>query len=160
MTTDIKYTVDATYPCKHGIYSIKTDDYIPKLGDIVKVAKFTGTFGHYKDALFKVTKIVRTKTPIIGKTRRRKHGTYDAHVKGFDGSRLAYRHHYIVRLVIVKKDGRLGKTSLTFTADCLLHRTYDVVDTTIGMTDLFLSKYDTKHPHTIDRDYYTDLLSM
>ncbi len=158
MTTDIKYTVDCRYPCKGDRYSIKTDDYIPTVGDIVKFARFTrtGTYGHYKDALFKVTKIVRTKSPVIGKTRRRKHGTYDAHVKGFDGSRLAYRHDYKIRFVRVKKDGSLGKTSLTFTGTCLLHKTYDYTDTSIGMTDLFLSKYDTKHPHKIDRDCYID----
>ena len=157
MTTDIKYTVDCKYPCKDGIYKIKTGDYIPTVGDIVRFAKFTGTLvDGYKDALFRVTKIVRTKSPIIGKTRRRKHGTYDAHVKGFDGSRLAYRHDYMVRFVRVKKDRKLGRTSLTFYGSCLLHKTYDIEDTLIGMTDLFLSKYDTKHPSTIDRDCYID----
>tara|TARA_R110001583_G_C5413338_1_gene387036 strand:- start:89 stop:574 length:486 start_codon:yes stop_codon:yes gene_type:complete len=161
MTTDIKYIVDCKYPCKDGIYSIKTDDYIPTVGDMVRFAKFTGTLvGGYKDALFKVTKIVRTKSPVIGKTRRRKHGTYDAHVKGYDGSRLAYRHDYMVRFVRVMKDGRLGKTSLTFTGFCLLHKTYDYLDMSIGKSDLYKSRYDTSHPHTIDRDYYIDLLSM
>ena len=151
MTTDIKYTVDYKYSS-----SIKTDDYKPIVGDIVKFAKFTGTCGHHKDALFKVTKIVRTKSPIISKTARRKHGTYDALRKGYDGSRIAYRHHYMVRFVRVRKDGRLGKTSLTFTGFCLLHKTYKFSDTTIGMSDLFKSTYDTKYPHTIYRDSYVD----
>ena len=159
MTTDIKYTAECKY-ISGAIHHIKTDDYRPLVGDIVKFPKFSGTFLHFKDALFKVTKIVRTKRPIIGKTRRRKHGTYDAHVKGFDGSRLAYRHEYLVRFVRVKKDGRLGKSSLTFRCSCLLHKTYDVVGTEIGMMDLYKSDYDTSHPHTIDRDYYVDLKSM
>ena len=133
MTTDIKYTVDYT---SWRTRDINLDKYKPMIGDVVNFKGFLGRSSRTrKDVLFKVTKIVRTKSPIIDYIARRSDGT------DWNVYKLGYTHNYHVHFARLKKDGTLGKKSLVYKADNRLNSTYPI---DLGMKPLSLFRiYDT-----------------
>ncbi len=141
-TKDIKHTVNYT---SWRFRDINLDKYTPMVGDVVKFVGFLGKKpSTRKDVLFKVTKIVRTKSPVIDHIGRRDDGT------DWSVYKLGYTHSYHVHFARLKKDGTFGKMALVYKADNKLNSTYSI---DLGMQPLRpYRRYDVDSGF----DYYTD----